>query len=150
MEREIRSFPAQALKSETWTEPWRTWGTVTPIVLDRYPKADRLEDREAWEEEVARIIASSCRNIGLPEPVQIDIEKSSWHLGSPRAMPGKTGFPLYPIRSGQPCRVQVHAWLRFEQLVQGPVILGAGRYLGYGLCKPLPERKAAASTEAGA
>jgi CRISPR-associated protein Csb2 len=138
--RETRQFPAQALRPETWTAPGKVWGTVTPIVLDRYPKSDRLEDRKTWVLEVAHIIASSCQNIGLPEPIEIDVEKSSWHRGAPRAMPGKMGFPLFPIRSGQPCRVQVHAWLRFAQPVHGPVILGAGRYLGYGLCKPLQVR----------
>lgn len=149
LERETRQFPAQALKLETWTEPNKVWGTVTPIVLDRFPKSDRLKDRQAWVLEVSQIIASSCRNIGLPEPAEIDIEKSSWHRGAPRAMPGKTGFPLFPIRSGQPGRVQVHAWLRFEELVRGPVVLGAGRYLGYGLCKPLQLRETRAASSEG-
>ena len=27
----------------------------------------------------------------------------------------------------------------FEEAVLGPLILGAGRYQGYGLCRPLPE-----------
>jgi CRISPR-associated protein Csb2 len=31
-----------------------------------------------------------------------------------------------------------HALLAFGQDVSGPVLLGAGRFLGYGLCKPYP------------
>jgi len=141
LERETRAFPAQALKSETWTEPSHIWATVSPIVLDRYPKADQRDSRKVWVTEIADIIAAACCNIGLPEPVEIDVEKTSWHRGAPRATPGKTGFPLFPVRAGQSYRVQVHAWFRFSQPVRGPVILGAGRYFGYGLCKPLHSQK---------
>ena len=147
--RETRPFAARALQRPTWTEPSDVWATVTPIVLDRYPKADRLADRKAWILEVAGIIASSCRNIGLPEPIAIDIDKTSWHRGVPRAIPGKTGFPMFPVRNFQSPRAQVHAWLQFDQPVRGPVIVGAGRYLGYGLCKPLPALNSG-TLEAGA
>jgi len=109
--------------------------------LDRFPKTDREKDRAGWHEEVCEIVAKSCENIGLPEPIEIDIDKTSWHLGAPRARPGGGGFPLIPDRSGSPSRYQVHVWLRFERPVIGPVLIGAGRYRGYGLCKPLPQGK---------
>jgi CRISPR-associated protein Csb2 len=32
---------------------------------------------------------------------------------------------------------QTHAILTFDRDVQGPVLIGAGRYRGYGLCRPL-------------
>jgi CRISPR-associated protein Csb2 len=47
------------------------------------------------------------------------------------------GFPAFGNGNGKPPRPQVHAWLRFDQPVTGPVMLGAGRYRGYGLGKPL-------------
>ena len=78
----------------------------------------------------------SCRRQGLPEPAEIDVGKTCWQRGSPRAVPGKGGFALMPVKPGQPARQQVHAWLRFDQPVEGPLLLGAGRYRGYGLCKP--------------
>jgi CRISPR-associated protein Csb2 len=34
---------------------------------------------------------------------------------------------------------QVHAYLEFDEPVVGPILLGAGRYRGYGLCRPLQE-----------
>lgn len=156
----------QALSPETWTGQPRTedgrggadrWASVTPVVLDRFPKSDRLEDRPAWTQEVAEIIYAACVRIGLPPPVNIDIDTTSWHLGSPQAtckrrpLRGITdgskdagaafgdGFPPFPARGTNAPRPQVHVWLRFAEPVVGPILLGAGRYLGYGLCKPLKD-----------
>jgi CRISPR-associated protein Csb2 len=148
----------RALQREAWTaEPQGSacWASVTPVVLDRYPKTDRRNDRTAWREEVAEIIAQACQCIGLPSPKAIDVDTSSWQLGAPRAIgkhrrlrgePGRsnkttaslgTGFPAYPAKGTQASRPQVHVWLEFSEPVIGPVVLGAGRFLGYGLCKPL-------------
>jgi CRISPR-associated protein Csb2 len=145
-----------ALRPERWAahpDGRRVWASVTPVVLDRFPKSDRLKERAAWTTEVASIVAQSCKNIGLPEPVKVDIDTTSWHRGSPRAigkrrpLRGQTslggndaalgdGFPFYPSKQGNSPRPQVHAWLEFDEEVIGPVLIGAGRYLGYGLCLP--------------
>jgi CRISPR-associated protein Csb2 len=105
-------------------------------VLNRHPKTDPEEDRVAWFNEIALTVAASCEHIGLPKPVEIDIDKTSWHRGAPRAKPGMGGFPLLPGKPGAPARQQVHVWLRFAQPIEGPLLIGAGRYRGYGLCKP--------------
>jgi CRISPR-associated protein Csb2 len=34
----------------------------------------------------------------------------------------------------------VHAVIQFGAPVEGPLVLGAGRYLGYGLCLPLDRK----------
>jgi len=149
------------LAPEAWTafpNGATTWASVTPVVLDKFPKSARQDDRLAWTNEVAGIVAAACKRIGLPEPNAIDIDTTSWHLGSPRAT-GKTrplrghtgmsstasaslgdGFPAFPARGTNAPRPQVHVFLHFAEPVIGPVLLGAGRYLGYGLCKPLKER----------
>lgn len=136
---EERPTPPLSLQPETITagaSGSTTWASVTPIVLDRHPKTDYAKDRTGWIEEVSEIIATSCERIGLPRPIEIDIDKTSWHRGAPRAKPGPDGYPLMPQRPGGPNRRQIHAWLRFDRPVQGPVLLGSGRYHGYGLCKP--------------
>ena len=133
---EQRPTPPRALRAATWTGPVHTWASVSPVVLDRHPKSDPHKDRPAYLAEVAAIVSESCRRIGLPDPVEIDIDKTSWHRGAPRAKPGPDGYPLIPQRRGGPNRRQVHVWLRFDRPVLGPVLLGAGRYRGYGLCKP--------------
>lgn len=136
---EERPSPPLALQAETWTAApagATTWASVSPVVLDRHPNADPSKDRVAWIAEVSGIVASACERIGLPQPAEIDIDKTSWHKGAPRAKPGPDGYPLMPQRPGGPNRRQVHVWLKFDQPVLGPVLLGAGRYRGYGLCKP--------------
>lgn len=154
---EVRS----ALHAENWTAHPNgagTWASVTPVVLDKYPKSDRLKDRLAWTNEVAEIVVAACDRIGLPTPTEVDIDTTSWHLGSPRAVAKRRplrrdgdasgndsavigdGFPPFPSKGTNASRPQVHVWLRFSQPVVGPVLLGAGRYLGYGLCKPWMER----------
>lgn len=138
MRQEERTVPPLTLRAETWCqteEPSDTWASVTPVVLNRHPKLDPEADRAAWFAEIADIVATSCERSGLPRPIEIDIDKTSWHEGAPRARPGAEGFPLLPGKPGAPARQQVHVWLRFAQPVQGPVIIGAGRYRGYGLCK---------------
>lgn len=135
--RERRDTPPLTLQAESWTAASDTWTTVTPIVLDRHPKVDRVKDRERWSREIAGIIAESCERQGLPAPVAVDVDKTSWSLGAPRAIPGNGGgYPLMPVKEGQSARQQTHAWLRFDRKISGPLILGAGRYRGYGLCKP--------------
>jgi CRISPR-associated protein Csb2 len=146
-----------ALIPETWTaHPGgaTTWATATPVVLDRFPKSDPLKERDAWQEEVAGIVAIACDHLGLPAPMDVAVGTTSWHLGSTRAtgkrrplrghlnMPGATaalgdGFPTYPTKGGNGARPQLHVRMRFAEPVIGPILLGAGRFLGYGLCKPL-------------
>lgn len=147
----------QALKPETWTAHPRgetTWATVTPAVLDRFPKSDQIRERPNWEIEVAGIIAAACRRLGLPDPREIDFGTTSWHRGSPRALSKRRplrgqpagadnttslgdGFPIFPAKGSNGARPQFHVYLRFAEPVVGPLLLCAGRFLGYGLCKPL-------------
>ncbi len=138
---ETRSAAPIALRSETWTvaTPSRLWATATPIVLDRYPKAKR-DMRGRWLEEVSDIVTAACARIGLPKPNDIAINHNAFLRGVPRARPQGGGFPAYPDKNGTGARYMVHACISFTEPVQGPVILGAGRYFGYGLCKPFETR----------
>ncbi|QDT36038.1 type I-G CRISPR-associated protein Csb2 [Stratiformator vulcanicus] len=152
--------PSQTLDPETWTGSGNRrpgsecWASVTPVVLDRFPKADRRNDRIAWEEEVREIIRGGVDRIGLPRPEQIDVDTTSWHRGSPRATSKRRklrtdrgdaapqtvatggGFPPYPSKGTNASRPQVHVFLRFADPVIGPIAIGAGRYRGYGFFKP--------------
>ena len=135
--REERSAPPLALRATTWTEPSTVWASVTPVVLDRHPKHDHQSERGQWREEVAESIAQSCELQGLPRPDLIDVDKTSWHRGAPRSRPGAGGMPWLPGKEGTAPRQQVHVLIQFFCEVQGPLLLGAGRFRGYGLCKPL-------------
>lgn len=142
------------LQPTTWTahpHGAATWASVTPVVLDRFPKANRASAPSAWRNEVAAIIADACQRIGLPRPEWVDFDTTGWQRGSPRALikhrrlrggnhdasaPLGSGFPRYPAKGTRASRPQVHALLHFASPVVGPVLLGTGRFLGYGLCKP--------------
>ncbi len=137
LRREERASPPRALTSRTWTEPSSVWASVTPVVLDRHPKCDPRNDRVRWREEVAACISESCVRQGLPRPVSIDVDKTSWHRGAPRSRPGSNGMPWLPSKGGSGSRQQVHMLVEFPCEVEGPVLIGAGRFRGYGLCKPL-------------
>jgi len=162
---EERDEPPKSLRNEMWVGSSRSWASVTPVVLDRFPKTSLATDRKGWHDEVTKTVALSCERAGLPQPTEIDIDTTSWHEGSPRAVrknrtsrsqrdsagdsssmnfasgPLGNGFPPCLSRPGKPSRPQVHIRLEFSQSVLGPVILGAGRFLGYGFCKPLKEKR---------
>lgn len=143
----------QSLQQETWLRPSRQWASVTPVVLDRFPKTSRTEDRKAWEQEVQEIVLQSCVRAGYPAPIAIDLDTTSWLMGSPRAYSKSRplrgtdlqdertdlgdGFPRFPTRNGKPPRLQIHVHLTFDCQVKGPVLMGAGRFLGYGFFRPI-------------
>lgn len=105
------------------------WATVTPIAFDRHAKSTDRADRER---ELADIIAVACQRIGLPSPRDVVITPVSPHLGVPAAHE----FPKMRRKDGTRRR-HAHAILLFDAPVRGPVAVGAGRYRGYGFCRPL-------------
>jgi CRISPR-associated protein Csb2 len=121
----------QALCPETWTGPATTWVTVTPIVFDKHPKA---KDPVAAAVEAEEIVAVACARIGLPRPERIVLSPVSMFAGVPHAR----RFP-YMLRKSGGNRHHTHAVLVFAERVSGPLLLGAGRYRGYGMCRPLRE-----------
>lgn len=124
--------PLETLRPATWTahpDGATQWSTVTPIAYDHHPKA---KDKAAYLAEVAEMIAAGCERIGLPRPVSIVPTPVSAHLGAPPAH----AFPRLRRKDGSERR-HTHAILVFEKPVRGPILLGAGRYRGYGFCRPL-------------
>jgi CRISPR-associated protein Csb2 len=114
----------------------RLWATCTPIVLDRHLKET---DNAAREAEIETLIRHACANIGLPEPERIIADKHSAVEGAPSAYrsgrsPSWTGWRLPRQIAG---RQLTHTVLQFANPVRGPVILGAGRFVGLGLCRTL-------------
>lgn len=122
----------QSLRPDRYGAPARTWTTVTPIALDRHPKRADLMT------EGADIIADSCARVGLPKPASVLVHKHAAAIGAASAWP-PSGAPRWAnwYRPGVLAnRPFVHATIHFSESVRGPVILGAGRFLGLGLCLP--------------
>ena len=116
---------AFALQPETWTRPGRTWATVTPIVMPRFSRRGLTE---------ADVIAGACRDAGYPAPESVRVEKTSWFAGVPHVR----SF-IRPTPPGRPPRPLTHAAIQFPEPIRGPVLLGAGRHRGYGLCRTIPD-----------
>ena len=109
----------------------RRWASVTPIVLERHlKKGDDVEIRE--------LVARACKNAGLPCPQanRIRVGKHSSVEGAPPARPltGEPPWTRWKLPKSLKSRQLVHAVIDFDQPVSGPVLLGAGRYTGLGLC----------------
>lgn len=125
----------RSLDSSLYLGPARTFATATPIVLDRHLK----ENGTARQGEITKQVAAACRNIGLPEPEQVVADKHSAVEGAPSAYPcGKSpAWMRWRMPPALASRQLTHAVIRFAAPVEGPVILGAGRFMGLGLCRPL-------------
>lgn len=126
-----------SLAPNSYTREARTFATVTPIVLDRHLKGDGAERRT----EIVELIKRACEHIGLPDPHVVIPHKYSPIEGIPAAYgPGSApkwlDWRLPPSSLG---RQITHAVIQFSSLVAGPIILGAGRFAGLGLCRPIAD-----------
>lgn len=124
---------ASALRAERWAGPARRWASITPIVLDRYTKG-RLTSGPGALDEAAEIVGGSCLHLGLPHPVSIETTLQSPVVGS------RDVHRFGPIAIGGRNRGAVHAVIEWEEPIEGPLLVGAGRFGGFGLLLPLKER----------
>ncbi|MFZ5543433.1 MAG: type I-G CRISPR-associated protein Csb2 [Pseudomonadota bacterium] len=124
---ETRERPPVTLDPRAWVGPARRWATVTPIALDRH-----FGGADIWA-RAAEGVADACERIGLPRPADVLLHPNSLHEGVP---PSRAFAPILRKRDGGRL-AHTHAVLSFDRAVLGPVALGAGRFRGYGLCRPL-------------
>lgn len=130
--------PRRTLQPWTWTRPSRTWASATPVALDRNP--GELHDRDPKRRSAAHaasevLLRNAIERIGLPDPAAVDVVRSS-------VLPGSADshrYPRFPAAAHKVQRVLVHVRVRFREPVRGPVLLGAGRFLGLGLLLPVDE-----------
>jgi len=132
-----------------WCREASRWLTVTPIALDRFPgdlRDRRPSHRERAEAEARAAISRACALAGLPGEPNVTIRLDSPLTGLPAAPSGRSGdrkawrYPGFRTGGGTP-RACVHAEIEFDEPVRGPVLIGAGRYFGYGLCLPSEEEE---------
>lgn len=129
-EREKREYPPVTLRAKTWIGPAYEWASVTPVVLHHYPKRKRGSDIE-------RILLQAFESAGLPSPIEMRVQPVSVFEGAGhvRSMPDFT-------EGGQKlCRYQVHVAVKFPVPVEGPALIGRGRFRGYGLLRPVEVKR---------
>ena len=130
VERETRERPPQSLNPDTWTRESRVWASVTPVVLNRH-----FDGEDKWQ-RAADSAKDMCEHIGLPRPSEVLLHPVSLVEGVPHAR----DYPQLIHKNGGGRRSHSHAVLVFDEPVRGPVLIGAGRFRGYGLCRPMDER----------
>ncbi len=98
------------------------WVTVTPMMLDGHTRRGRDEASE---------VARSLVIAGYPKPAEVEVSATPLVAGGIwRPRPGA-------LPADRPRRQMVHARVRFQQPVIGPVLAGSMRYLGLGLFLPV-------------
>jgi CRISPR-associated protein Csb2 len=126
----------RSLDASDYVGPAHVFGTVTPLLLDRHLRKNVDRDLQLAEQ-----IAAACRNIGLPDPVRVLAHRHAAFPGVPSVPAHSSGRPWlrWRIPDSAGGRQLTHAVIEFDRPVRGPVLLGAGRYAGLGLCRPLQE-----------
>ena len=138
----LGAIAMQTLKPQRWRGPSRRWVSATPVALPVHPgplgAGTAAARAKAWS-RAERAMAAACRHAGLPEPEEITLALTPFIKG---ARPAPDFPPFRQGRGPNPvARRLVHASLVFSQPTAGPLMLGAGRFLGLGLMRPLPDEK---------
>ncbi len=127
VELETRERPPKNLDSYTWTRPSHVWASVTPVVLNRH-----FRGKEKWK-QAAESIKQACIHVGLPSPRKVSLHPTSIVEGAPHSKE----YPQLVRKSDGGRQSHSHAVIIFDEAVRGPVLVGAGRFRGYGLFRPM-------------
>jgi len=114
----------KSLDFRRYTEAATTWVSVTPVAVSIHPKP-----KKGLSEEVA--LLRDFARLGLPEPVELLLQNVSFVRGASRARDvSRHGV------SAVAGRLLRHVHVRFPRPVEGPLLVGAGRHMGFGLLLP--------------
>ena len=110
-----------AANPRRWRGPSPTWVTAFPVVHERRG-VPGLSEAARW-----------CRHAGLPDPVAFRSLRTPLLPGAVDLAPEEVNRP------GRPALPYSHAEFRFAEPIAGPVVIGAGRQRGLGLCVPVDD-----------
>lgn len=128
-----------ALDPTRWCRASARFVTATPIALDRNPGNLRSNQHGTATKaalEAQQSVSDACLRVVGVRPVSVEVSLAPLLPGAQHVH----DFLPWPGRPGRTPRVRVHSDIRFEAPVTGPLLLGAGRYFGLGLCLPVEDR----------
>lgn len=108
-----------AANPSRWTRSSRGWVTAFPAIHERRGPMT-LAGLSRW-----------CRHAGLPAPVAFRSTRGPLVRGAADLAPVEVNRP------GRPRLPYSHVELWFKEPLRGPVVIGAGRQRGFGLCVPV-------------
>ena len=135
IELETSERTPRSLDPDTWTggsAGSRVWASVTPVVMNRH-----FDGKNRWDRAAASL-KEACEHIGLPRPRDVLLHPVSLVEGVPHARE----FPQMTRKSDGGRRRHSHVVIVFDKPVRGPISVGAGRFRGYGLCRPIADHGA--------
>ncbi len=106
-----------------WLRSSRRWVTAFPAVHERHHPLDLAE------------VARWCVHAGLPDPVAFRSARHALVSGAVDLAPVEVNRP------GRPGLPYSHVELLFAEPVAGPVVIGAARQRGFGLCVPMDRQE---------
>jgi CRISPR-associated protein Csb2 len=104
-----------------YTQAAERWATVTPIVLPGHLNGRGLERRQT------KLVLKSLAHAGIMTPV------SEVSLQLEPIFPGGERASRYRVPEYLQQFTKTHAVITFSEPVIGPLVIGAGRYVGLGL-----------------
>jgi CRISPR-associated protein Csb2 len=128
-----------ALDPARWSRSSTRFITATPIALDKNPGNLRSNQDDTARKaalEAQQSISDACHHVVEVRPVSVEVSLAPLLPGAQHVR----DFLPWPGRPGRTPRVRVHADIQFAEPVRGPLLLGAGRYFGLGLCLPVEDR----------
>lgn len=126
----------RAATPRRWLRRSRTWVTAVPAIHERFGRLS-LAELQRW-----------CRHAGLPEPTAFRSARVPLVPGALTLHPTEVQRPA-PHATETP-KLYSHFALRFAEAVRGPVVIGAGRSRGFGLCVPISDEDRDKEAEAQA
>lgn len=111
-----------AANPRRWTATSAKWVTAFPAIHERHGPLTLSE------------VARWCAHAGLPEPVSFRSDRHPLIEGAVDLVPAEVHRP------DRPRRPYSHVEIVFAELAAGPVVIGAGRQRGFGLCVPVRDR----------
>ena len=132
-------FALVSLRRGIWAQRSRFWASATPVALPTHPGDLSGGTAHARAKAWARAedaVAKSCEHIGLPRPLDVQVSFISPIRGTYPAY----DFPVFSQgrdRNRSIARRLVHVSVEFAETVDGPMLLGSGRFTGLGLMRPV-------------
>ncbi len=128
-----------ALDPMRWSRSSVRFITATPIALDKNPGNLRSNHERAAHKaalEAQQCIGDACLRVVGVRPSSVEVSLAPLLTGAQHIR----HFLPWPGRPGRTPRVRVHADICFAEPVRGPLLVGAGRYFGLGLCLPVEDQ----------
>ena len=139
LKRLLETAEARTLQPKVWSREALRWISVTPIALPRHPGqlsgGTAAARAKAWQAAEEAVVAS-CEHVGLPTPVNMHLSLSPLIRGA-RHVRDCPPFQRKGAQGEVVRRQLVHAVLTFDEPLHGPLMLGAGRFAGLGLMRPI-------------